>query len=120
MSDREFWRLTPYEFRLLQDAYEEREEQADYRAYELIALTASIHRDPKKRKKPYKAEDFMPKRPGRKRERAKPKQSWQTHLAFAKALTIAYGGVIPEHLRGKKAVEPGKERKLLTDGKKGK
>jgi hypothetical protein len=42
--------------------------RADQRHAEAMALTANIHRDPKKRRQPFTPADFLPPRPGAPKE----------------------------------------------------
>ncbi len=53
----------------------------------LAATMANLHRDPKKRRKPYRPEDFMPK--SRREKRAK---SWQDLKAIARLWNRVLGG----------------------------
>lgn len=62
------------------------EERADLRAGIVAATTANVHRDPKKRRRAYKAEDFIPT--------FGPKQAkpWQELLQYVEHLNMALGG----------------------------
>ncbi len=62
--------------------------EAFYRSGIVASVIANCHRDPKKRKKPYKVEDFMPQD---KKEKTQ-KQNWESQLKMIKALNSAMGG----------------------------
>jgi hypothetical protein len=59
LSEREFWSLTLKELSALIERYNDQVEMDNIRFGQLIALTANIHRDPKKRSKPFTAGDFF-------------------------------------------------------------
>lgn len=74
--------MTP---RLLQLLYRARRaviQREDSRVATQLAMTANVNRDPKKRKRPYKMEDFLPKTP---------KTSVQL-LAKVEAMNAFFGG----------------------------
>jgi hypothetical protein len=102
LSTAEFWGLTPFEFRLLGEAYWEAEDRADARIGMLAALYANTHR--KKGKKAYKVEDFMPRRRAQTPEK---KQSWQQMLGIAAQITKFYGGKVPDKVSALLAPEKG-------------
>jgi len=89
LSDEEFWHLTLAQFNALAKRYDEQQERQDYRAALICTVLAEINRDRKKRPRPFKPEDFMPKR-GRKQ---KPMTDEQM-LAQAKIITAALGGKV--------------------------
>ena len=66
------------------------EERADLRFGMLMALLANINRDPKARKEPYTAEEFMPRFGGQEQdgqdEQDKTKQTWEQQKAMMMAL----------------------------------
>ncbi len=62
------------------------EERADWRAGMIAATMANIFRDAKKRRKPYKPQDFMPK------VEEKKEQTWQDQLQIVRMLNAAFGG----------------------------
>ena len=62
------------------------EERADWRAGMIAATIANIFRDTKKRRKPYKPQDFMPKL------EEKREQTWQEQLQIVRMLNAAFGG----------------------------
>lgn len=51
------WRLTPYQFSLLQKRQEEREQRLDFRAGQVCATLANVYRP--KNRKPFKPADFF-------------------------------------------------------------
>ncbi|MGE5589199.1 MAG: hypothetical protein ACM3ZA_01010 [Bacillota bacterium] len=53
--------MTPHELRLAFDAYRHQQERADFRAGIIAATIANANRDPKKRKRPYRPQDFLPR-----------------------------------------------------------
>ena len=61
----------------------------DRRTARICSVLANIHRDSKKKKKPFSEDDFMPV----KQEKKKP-QSINTMAAILKAVTIANGGKV--------------------------
>lgn len=61
--------------------------RADLRAAIVASTVANAHRNPKKRRRAYSPEDFMPKF-GRRKKRS----SWQTQLQTVEMLNAAFGG----------------------------
>jgi hypothetical protein len=57
LSEREFWRLTPYEFQLLVEQHQERENRRTREAASMMALIANCHRSSDAR--PFEIEDFI-------------------------------------------------------------
>lgn len=55
-----FWSLTPFEYSLLVDKYQDREAMKDYRAGVIAVILAESNRDKKKKKNPYTVSDFFP------------------------------------------------------------
>lgn len=53
----------------------------------ICSVLANIYRDPKKRKKPYTAQDFMPRK-------EKPRQTAEEMMRNAKAIVKSLGGEI--------------------------
>lgn len=64
------------------------EERADLRMAIIASTIANANRDPKKRRKPFKPEDFLPKFDRSQRE----PQSWQEQLKIVELLNVAFGG----------------------------
>ncbi len=62
------------------------EERADLQAGIIASTIANVNRDPKKRRRPYKPQDFMPKFDAEKT------QDWQSQLAMVEMLNAAFGG----------------------------
>jgi hypothetical protein len=65
------------------------EERSDLRSGTIAAVVANTARDPKKRRRPYKASDFMHRfdqEPGEERPR------WEAQLALVEQLNVAFGG----------------------------
>jgi hypothetical protein len=62
------------------------ERRADYRIANLMALTANVHRDPKKRRRPFTSADFMPKFG----DEGQP--AWQRLLEKVKHVNQIFGG----------------------------
>lgn len=61
--------------------------RADLRAAIVASTVANAHRNPKKRRRAYSPEGFMPKF-GRRKKRS----SWQTQLQTVEMLNAAFGG----------------------------
>lgn len=61
--------------------------QDDRRAALVASVIAEVNRDHKKRKRPFKPEDFL----GGRRPRTK-KQSWQEQLRLVERLNAQFGG----------------------------
>lgn len=94
LSDAEFWKLTPYEFGLLRDAYLDTLEVEDERWAVIYTMYRNSHR--KKGEKAFKVDQFIPDRRGGKKEKApKKQQTWKEQLAVARAVTLAFGGRVP-------------------------
>lgn len=71
------------------------EERADLRAGIVASTVANVNRDPKKQKKPFAAQDFMPKFEGGGRGSADGSPQgpgWERLLAKVKRLNAAFGG----------------------------
>lgn len=66
LSDSEFWGLTLKQYNALIERYIIEQENNDLRSALICSLLANIHRDIKKRQKPYEPKDFMPQRRPRK------------------------------------------------------
>ena len=64
------------------------DERADLRAGIVASTVANFLRDAKKRRKPYRAGDFMPHFGARRRE----SQTWQQQLHLIEMLNAALGG----------------------------
>lgn len=62
------------------------EERADLRAGIIAATVANAARDPKKRRRPFRPEEFMPKFDRR-------RQSWQEQLQLVEIINAALGGI---------------------------
>ncbi len=63
----------------------------DFWMASLMAMLANLHRDPKKRRRPYRARDFWPEW-----WRARARRSWRDLKAVAKMVTAAFGGTVKE------------------------
>jgi len=85
LSRSDFLSLTPREFDILCKRQSEIEKRWDSRFASVMALLANIHRDSKKRKRPYKTEDFMP-------TEKRQKQTWQEQLKTVEMITRRMGG----------------------------
>jgi hypothetical protein len=59
LSEEEFWALTPRKFRALLKRLNRRERENEWLNARIIATIYNVNLDPKKRTKPYQAEDFM-------------------------------------------------------------
>lgn len=66
------------------------EERADLRAGIITATMANINRDPKKRRKPYSPQDFMPEFGAKRTET--PLERGERLLGIAEMITAAFGG----------------------------
>ena len=64
-------------------------ERADLRSGIVAATVANVHRDPKKRRKPYTSADFMPRF---RLEQGADGQDWPQQLALVEQLNVAFGG----------------------------
>ncbi len=67
------------------------EERADLRSGIVASTVANAHRDPKKRKRPFKPEDFIPKFEP-KFERKKGRKTPEQMLRLVEMLNVAFGG----------------------------
>lgn len=86
LTDREFWHLTLAQFNALAESWQASEQILDYRAALICALIAETNRNHKKRPKPYKPSDFMPRREKR---RTLNEEQMKQRLAV---ITTALGG----------------------------
>jgi hypothetical protein len=84
MSSREF-----SEWMAFHDLEPFGEERADLRAGIVASTVANANRDPKKKRKAYKPEDFMPKF---KRTTDRQRTPWQSQLKIVEMLNAAMGG----------------------------
>lgn len=72
MGDAEFDALSPATLSALRRAWAEQQKRIDFRFGVLASLTANLHRDPKRKRKPYQPADFFPSladAPTRRRQR---------------------------------------------------
>ena len=83
LTDGQFWQLTLKEYMKLADRLLADRERQDYRAALVCTVVANAHRDSKQ--KPYRPQDFMPKK-----KRSKTAQEMLEHV---KVLHKALGGV---------------------------
>lgn len=63
--------------------------RADVRSAIIASVVANSNRDPKKRKKAFTIEDFMPKFG----QQEKRQQGWEEQLQIVEMLNAAFGGV---------------------------
>lgn len=77
--------MTVREVSMHMDGYRHREERLDFRAALIAAMIANANRDPKKRRKPYQPQDFMPRY-------ERKAQTWEQQLRVVRALNAAFGG----------------------------
>ncbi len=64
------------------------EDRADLRAAIIAATVANANRDPKRQRRPFRVEDFMP----RFGEEPLRQDTWQSQLAMVEMLNVAYRG----------------------------
>lgn len=88
LTDGEFLRLTPAQFRALFERRLVDLEEQDSHAALVCTLLANIHRG--KNKRPFKIEDFMPQRRGNRTVRRE--QTWQEQLEMVKKWHVLFGG----------------------------
>jgi len=88
LSPDEFWALTPAQFRALYDRHILALEEADVRAALICTVMANIHRG--KNRKPFRVEDFVPDRRGKRK--APRQQTWEEQLALVKQWHKILGG----------------------------
>lgn len=92
LTENDFWQLTLKEldalFKRNNKVQKRKRKEAFYRSGIVASVIANCHRDPKKRKKAFKPEDFMPQD---KKEKGQ-KQNWKSQLKMIKALNAAMGG----------------------------
>lgn len=88
LSDSQFWHLTLAQFDALIERHIQEQENLDVRAALICTTLANIYRDPKKRRKAFEVQDFMPQR------RPKRKKSEEQVKDELMALNIALGGEI--------------------------
>ena len=66
-------------------------ERSDWRAGLISSTIANVNRDPKKRKKPYTPQDFMPQE-----AKEKKPMTVEESYQFLYAMTVAQGGEVPK------------------------
>ncbi len=92
LTTQEFYTMTMKEFEIKIDAYKEnfkiQNELADRRTARICMVMANLQRDPKRKSRPYKEEDFIPK--------PKKKMTIEQMEMLLKAITLANGGEIEE------------------------
>lgn len=91
LKSEEFWRLTPAQFFALGKRFDAKRRHYDQGFGIVSSVVANCHRDPKKRPKPFTAEDFMPVYGEKKKTGKDLKNYWDTMVrphaaAVAKAL----------------------------------
>lgn len=64
LSSAQFWDMTQREIALHVRGFHWRMELEDWRTSRIVAAVYDVQRNPKKRRKPITARDFMPKKPG--------------------------------------------------------
>ena len=65
-------------------------ERGDLQAGIVASTVANVHRDPKKKREPFKPADFMPEFGKRPQSQRRP--DWQKQLSFVEKLNAAFGG----------------------------
>lgn len=95
MSEQEFWRSTPVMFFKRLERFRNQLKKDDYRVGLVCSVLANIHRDRKKRPKPFLPADFVP---GEKKSDGKATK-WQDQLRLVQHLNMLFGG---SDIRGKK------------------
>jgi len=89
LGEDEFWGLTLKEFNALIERDRIKHEWQNYRVALLCSIVANTARDPKKKRKPFLPDDFMPKK-------ERPIQTAKQVLATVKMLNAAFGGKVLE------------------------
>ena len=89
LSEQEFWRLTLRELAALLKRWRFDQERADWRAGMVASVIANIHRDRKRRSKPFTPQDFMPHQ---RRKKSGLQKTWQQQLRVVEMLNVAFGG----------------------------
>ena len=84
LTPAQFWGSTLSEFEKQASAFSKLEKKRDSRAALVCSVIAETNRNKKKRRKPYKVADFMP--------RERKKQTWEQQLKFVEILNKALGG----------------------------
>lgn len=84
LGEAEFWGLTMRQLDALMRRLAQKQKREDLLAARVCMVMANINRDPKKRRRPFTEDDFMPKVARR--------QTWQQQLAFVEQLNAALGG----------------------------
>jgi len=64
--------------------------RADVHAGIVAATIANVNRDPKRQKKPFRPQDFMPRWEPEKRK----EQTWEEQLEVVRMLHVAFGGEV--------------------------
>ena len=95
LEEDDFWRLTPAQFDALHRRHLAAEEREDLRAGIVASTIANANRDPKRRKQPFKPQDFMPVY--EKQKTSIPK--WMHLLQKVEVMNAAFGGDDLRHLK---------------------
>lgn len=88
LSDEEFWDLSVEQFNALIERHITEQENRDLRAAQICCVLANIHRDTRKKPRPFEIKDFLPQRRPK-----KPKTEKQMENDLT-AVAIALGGEI--------------------------
>lgn len=87
LTEEEFWSLTPREFDALRGRFNDSNDWLNYRAALVCSVVANVFRG--KNVKPFKPDDFMPKRKTK-------DQTPEQILATVELLNAAFGGDVVE------------------------
>lgn len=85
LTDAEFWRLTPREFKILAEGWADDQRAEDRRAATVCMVLANCNRDPGKKPEPFTIDDFMPQRG----ESQRREQTWEEQVAIFGAFAAA-------------------------------
>jgi len=89
LTESDFWGLTLAQLNSLTRAYNADQKNKDYRAALICTILANIHRDPKKKVKPFEPEDFFPSLASKKPQKELTEEEMMTRL---KLMNAAFGG----------------------------
>ena len=78
LSKDEFWRLTPAQFHAIGKRFDVERKHQDQGFGIVSSVIANCHRNPKKQKKPFVAEDFMPVYQAKKKSPKSLKMYWDS------------------------------------------
>ena len=89
LAEDDFWGLTLKEFNALAERQQNNHDWQNYRTALICSIVANTARDPKRRRKPFTPDDFMP-------HKQHPGQTPEQIFAQVQLLNAAFGGNVLE------------------------